>query len=147
MPTTTRVTGAGGTFTLITSREKIDAANKAAFVGALEDTARHVARHAPRDKGTLAASIYSQVYAGPGLRGKVASSDNPGKVRMRQFGGTIVARNGGYLVFRTRDGRWHSVRQVTQRPGGPSNGYRPLFEPAEDFFDYFAARLRRITSA
>lgn len=145
MPTTTRVTTAGSTFTLVTHRELIDGANRNAFAGALEDTARNVQRHAPRDKGTLSASIYSQVYSGPGMRGKIASTDNPGKVRMRQFGGTIYAKAGGWLTFRTKDGRWHRKRSVTQRPGGPSNNYVPLFEPTAHFFDYFAARLKRIT--
>lgn len=145
MPTTTRVTGSGSTFTLVTRREKIDEVNRLAFAGALDDTARHVARRAPRDKGTLAASIYSQVYAGPGLRGKIGSHDNPGKVRMRQFGGTIRAKNpSGFLTFQTRDGRWHRVREVTQRPGGPSNNYVPLFDPVRDFWAYFAVRVRRL---
>lgn len=133
-----------GTFTLISSPERIHDVNRISFGMALTDTARDVARQAPRDKGDLAASIYATAYAGQ-LRGKVASSDIPGKVRMRQFGGTIRAKAGGYLRFRTKDGRWHSVRQVTQRPGGPSNGYRPLFEPVAEFGRHMAARIRQIS--
>lgn len=42
---------------------------------------------------------------------------------IQEFGGTIHAKSGGYLVFQTDDGEWHSVRSVNiparpyMRPG------------------------------
>lgn len=35
---------------------------------------------------------------------------------IHEHGGTITPRNGPYLVFKTPDGKWHSVKEVTIRP-------------------------------
>ncbi len=42
-----------------------------------------------------------------------------------EFGGEIHAKNAPFLVFKTKDGQWHSVKSVTQIP-------QPYLRPALD---------------
>jgi len=48
-------------------------------------------------------------------------SDRP-YARIHQEGGTIEAKNGGWLRFKTADGKWVTVRQVTI----PARPYLPV---------------------
>lgn len=44
---------------------------------------------------------------------------------IHEYGGTIRARGGGWLTFKTKDGAWHRVKEVTM----PA---RPYIRPAID---------------
>lgn len=48
---------------------------------------------------------------------------------IQEFGGIIRAKNKPYLVFRTKDGAWHSVKSV-QIPAHPY--IRPSFDEKQD---------------
>lgn len=67
---------------------------------------------APYDTGALSASIGSEIVGGFGseIIGKVGTNIIYGPIQ--EYGGTIKAKNKPYLVFRTKDGFWHSVKSV-----------------------------------
>jgi hypothetical protein len=69
---------------------------------------------APKQSRKLAHSIYVRTYkARKGWASNLGA--NTPYARIREYGGIIRARNGQYLKFRARDGRFVQVRQVTQR--------------------------------
>lgn len=41
---------------------------------------------------------------------------------IQEFGGTIHAKNAPYLVFKTKDGAWHSVKSVQLHPAAYMRG-------------------------
>jgi len=98
---------------------------------------------APWKTGNLRRSIHvggegvkgglEQPTTGTDIGGKVSGSEfaevlvgtNVEYAAQREFGGTIVAKNAPYLVFKTYDGAWHKVKSVTQ----PARPYlRPAFD-------------------
>ena len=110
-----------------------------AFKAAVLDVQREAMRNAPVRTGDLRRRVQavfdSATRARVGLR-------HPG-ARIREFGGTIVAKRAAFLHFKTRDGRWVKVRSVTQRPGGYSQGHQPWLRPAgARFGEFFVNRLR-----
>jgi hypothetical protein len=114
---------------------KIDRAFKASVL----DVQLEAMANAPVRTGDLRRRIHV-AWLGP-RRAKVGT-DHPGG-KMREFGGTIVARRVRFLHFKTRDGHWVKVRQVTQRPGGYSQGFRPWLRPAGRRFGEFMTRHLR----
>lgn len=87
-------------------------------------------RNAPVDMGRLRGSLTNR----PVLRTDTRSVDMVGSAlryaRIRELGGVIVPVRAKRLVWRDKAGGWHSATRVVQRPGGPSNGYRPYGGPA-----------------
>lgn len=86
---------------------------------------------APYLTGTLRRSIHIGGQSGfsPGpsysdIGGQVVTPDRVGVEvgtniiygPIQEFGGTIKAKNAPYLVFRTKDGAWHSVKSVQIPP-------------------------------
>jgi len=65
--------------------------------------------------------------------------------RMREHGGTIRAKNKPYLVFKTRDGRWHSVKEVTQK--GTHYLYRGMEDAYARIMDNLEDAKRKIEDA
>lgn len=68
---------------------------------------------APRDTGSLSRSIQSEVMAANVARFVIEIATNLIYAAVQEFGGTIRAKNAPYLVFKTKDGSWHSVKEVT----------------------------------
>lgn len=74
------------------------------------------------DTGRLRSSITSDVRdGGSSIEGVIGS--NVIYARIQELGGTITAKGGGFLRFKTRDGAWHMVRSVNIPP-------RPYLAPA-----------------
>lgn len=120
-----------------------------------EDTARRVAKLAPRGIGSgrhMADEVAFELTSAPSggtVRGRVVVHDKPGKVYMREFGGEIHPRPGRPLVFYSlRQGRWVTIkapRFVRQRPGGYSQGFQPWLRKSGGIFaDAVEARLRQM---
>lgn len=98
-------------------------------------------RNAPVRTGDFRRRIRAEFFGE--FRSRVGT-DHPGG-RIREFGGVIRAVRKRFLHFKTRDGRWVKVRQVTQRPGGYSNGFRPWLRPAAyEYPRFMAHHLRRL---
>jgi HK97 gp10 family phage protein len=87
---------------------------------------------APYKTGNLRSSIHVE----PKSSGKDEAIAEVGTseeyARIQEYGGTITAKNKPYLVFRTEDGKWHSVKSVTIPP-------HPYLRPA---FDENKARVK-----
>ena len=84
-----------------------------------------VKRAAPVDTGDYRARIRSD--PGGTILGSpivLIGSPHP-QVRQLEFGGTISAKNGEYLTFKTKDGQWHRVKEVFQ-PAKPH--WRPAWD-------------------
>jgi hypothetical protein len=142
-----------------------------AFERARDEVIADADRRAPRDMGTLAASIGPD---GPARRGPMGVSGAFGSslryALMREFGGEIkpvrkralswVTKSGIRIVLGPGIKRTHGRRDsdtgelvifvakpsVVQRPGGPSNGYQPYLRPAaERFGEYLADHLRALS--
>lgn len=113
-----------------------------AFGRAVFDVEREAKRNAPVGitGGDFRRRIRTE-WLGP-LQARVGT-DHPGG-RIREFGGTIVAKTKKYLHFYDkRHGTWVMKRQVTQRPGGYSQGFRPWLRPAGGRFgEFFVKHLR-----
>jgi hypothetical protein len=125
---------------LISYRAQFLAKHQRAFRAAVFDVQRQAMANAPVRTGDFRRRIHVD-WLGP-LRARVGT-DHPGG-RMREFGGTIVARTKQYLHFKTRDGHWVKVRRVFQRPGGYSQGFRPWLRPAgRRFGEFMRNQLRR----
>lgn len=107
-------------------RERVLGKVESTFRAAVLDTHADMVAHAPVRTGDMRRRVQIQ-WLGR-LRARIGLN-HPG-ARMREFGGTITAKRGRYLTFKTRDGNWVRVRQVTQRPGGYSQGFRPWIRPA-----------------
>lgn len=81
--------------------------------------------NAPHKSGKLAQSIHiSDVEVGAGGASVTVGTDLI-YARIQEYGGTIYAKGGGWLVFQTDDGQWHKVKSVTL----PA---RPYMRPALD---------------
>jgi HK97 gp10 family phage protein len=80
---------------------------------------------APYKTGTLKRSITHETKEKSHERVVVAVGTNLIYAGILEFGGTIESKSGGYLVFKTDDGEWHSVSSV-QIPA------RPYLRPALD---------------
>ncbi len=71
--------------------------------------------------------------------GRAFVAGYPGQVpyaRIHEYGGIIRARNAPYLTFRTEDGRWHRVKQVTM----PERSY--MRSSLRDTKEKFYSRVR-----
>lgn len=69
---------------------------------------------APKEQGTLQRSIYVRtVKSSQGWSGTLGASAP--HARIREYGGTIRAKNKPYLKFRARSGQFVQVKQVTQQ--------------------------------
>lgn len=87
----------------------------------------HVGGYGHKTRDFSAAKECSDIGKPPrfGLRVRVRCGTNLIYARIQEYGGTIVAKNKPFLVFKTRDGRWHSVKSVTI----PARAYlRPAFD-------------------
>ena len=91
----------------------------------------HIGGHSQLSPGFDTSQGYSDIG------GKI-ETDNEAKLEMgtniiygpiQEFGGIIHAKNKPYLVFRTKDGAWHSVKSV-QIPAHPY--IRPAFDEKQD---------------
>lgn len=60
--------------------------------------------------GTLRRSIHMTPFRSQGF---VTVGTNVQYAKVHEFGMTISAKNAPYLKFKTDDGKWHSVKQVT----------------------------------
>lgn len=126
--------------TFISYRRQFLAKVDRAFKAAVHDVQLDAMANAPVRTGGLRTRIHI-AWLGP--RRALVGTDHPGG-KMREFGGTIRARRSAWLHFKTRSGQWVKVKQVTQRPGGYSQGFRPWLRPAGKRFPEFMARhLRR----
>lgn len=80
---------------------------------------------APHKHGTYRTSIHVEgPFEEDGITFYVVGTDNVA-AKQHEFGGVIKAKNGPYLIFKTDDGQWHTVKSVTQ----PAH---PHFRPALD---------------
>lgn len=112
---------------------------EASFRAAVYDVQREMMANAPVRTGDMRRRIRVEWLGRD--RARVGLS-HPG-ARMREFGGTIFPRRSAYLVFKTRDGQWRRAKQVTQRPGGYSQGFKPWIRPAgAKFRQFITQRLR-----
>jgi hypothetical protein len=97
-------------------------------------------------RDTISRQYASKTEAGA-VEGKVGVAHGPASkyARIHETGGVIRAKNKPYLVFKTRDGAWHSVKSVTipkRRPLGQTlDEVRPLMEQT------FAAELKKAADA
>lgn len=126
----------------ISYRERFLAGLPRAFKAAVFDVQLQAMRNAPvgLGGGDFRRRIHID-WLGPMLAR--VGTDHPGG-RIREFGGTIRARRKAYLhFFSRRSGRWVKVRQVTQRPGGYSQGFQPWLRPAARRFGEFMTRHLR----
>ena len=74
--------------------------------GALQYRTGNLSRHV-RANVTFTETTYT---------GRAYVAGYPGQVpyaRIQEYGGTIHARRAPYLTFKTEDGRWHRVKEVT----------------------------------
>lgn len=94
---------------------------------------------APYEKGTLRGEI-KQLYSRRMLVAGTHQSRDYAAIH--EFGGTIRAKNKPYLVFQTRDGSWHSVKQVIIKP--KKYFYGALKEKTKEVLDIFAKEFRRV---
>lgn len=78
-----------------------------------------------RQTGTLVRSIQPHVVSASNTRVEMAVGSSLEYSRIHEFGGTISAKNGGKLTFKTEDGAWHQVTSVHIPP-------RPYLRPALD---------------
>lgn len=68
---------------------------------------------APKRDRVLTDSIYTRVVSsGEGYSGTIGATAKHAAIR--EYGGTIQAVNSPYLTFKTYDGDWVRVKQVTQ---------------------------------
>lgn len=82
-------------------------------------------QNAPRKSGALARSIHLGDVQVSGMGASVTVGTDLIYARIQEYGGTIHAKGGGWLVFQTEDGQWHKVKSVTL----PA---RPFMRPALD---------------
>lgn len=61
---------------------------------------------------------------------------------VQETGMTIKARNRPYIVFQTKDGSWHSVKQVTIKP--KKYFFGAMKEKSKEVLDIFAKEFRRV---
>jgi HK97 gp10 family phage protein len=87
-------------------------------------------RRAPYRSGTLSRGITTEVLSQGATRARVAvSTSRIPYARIQEYGGTIRAKAGGWLVFRGKSGNFVRVRQVTI----PARPYlRPAFDTQKD---------------
>ncbi len=106
---------------------------KRAEVTGINATMAQAVEHAKRNHawinrtGTLEGSIAIAEFAvriARGARGLWGSKDVVYAL-IHELGGTITAKAGGLLKFKTRDGAWHAVKSVTIKA-------RPYLRPAAD---------------
>ena len=98
-------------------------------------------RRAPYRSGTLSRGITIEERESTATRARVAvSTSKIPYARIQEYGGTIRAKGGGFLTFKTSDGRWVRVRQVTI----PARPYlRPAFDAMKgEAVAEFAAAIR-----
>lgn len=79
-----------------------------------------------------------------GWHGRVGS--NRRYALMREKGGTILPVRKKLLAWQDPiTGKWIFAKRVTQRPGGPRQGYKPYLQPAGDRFgEYMAGHLKAL---
>jgi phage gpG-like protein len=131
------------------SQDLEDAATKGAMVfekGAKENVS---GRGGLRVRtGHFRDSIMTKTAERTPTRVVVAVTANHPGARIHEFGGVIKAKNKPYLVFKTEDGEWHTVRSVTI----PARPYlRPAFDTgkgtAKDLVaSTLRASIRRVTA-
>lgn len=65
---------------------------------------------------------------------------------IHEFGGVIKAKNGGYLRFKTKDGFWHTVKEVTipARPYVRPAFYEKMDEALSEFGRLLVNHFERI---
>jgi phage gpG-like protein len=96
---------------LVHSAEKVEAAAKTNVDERLNRTGLAT--------GALRESISTQFEG----QFKASIVSNSVYASIHEFGGVIQAKNAPYLVFKTADGAWHSVKEVTIRA-------TPFLQPA-----------------
>ena len=135
--------------------ERLTDAAKRAFDRATEEVVGDAKENAPVSvsrgvklnagdiQGGLRASITSRrVPSEPGtLKAQIGSSLR--HAAMREFGGTIYPVRAKRLAWRNPvTGGFVVAKSVTQKPGGPRQGYQPWLRPAGDRFnDYMGDHL------
>lgn len=77
------------------------------------------------DKGVLINSIQKKDVTVTATSAKATVGTNVVYAAIHEFGGVIVPRHAAALVFRTKDGMWHTVKRVVM----PA---RPYMRPAID---------------
>jgi len=88
----------------------------------VETAAKH---KAPKETGSLARSMHTEIAeVNPAYAKAIVGTDLEYAAQV-EFGGKISAKNAPYLVFKTKDGKWHKVKSVTQVP-------QPYLRPALD---------------
>jgi len=132
--------------TFVSHMDKVRRTLDSAATTALREVGRTVANQAKRNVtgggsaadrlnvrgGDLRASIGSEIKT-PGLGGTVVVGAATKYAAIHEFGGVIRAKNKPYLMFQTRDGAWHKVKEV-RIPA------RPYLQPAiDDHHDEAAA--------
>ena len=83
-----------------------------------------VQARAPYKTGTYRRSIHAEPM-GTNERPEVRVGTNLIHAAQKEFGGFIYAKNAPYLVFKTYDGDWVSVKRVYQPP---QPHFRPVFD-------------------
>lgn len=88
------------------------------------------------DSGRMRASVEAQALDD---RNVIVGILNLVYAAIHEFGGVIKAKDGGWLRFRTKDGRWHAVKEVNI----PARPYmRPaFFENIDKALDVFGKLL------
>ncbi len=86
-------------------------------------------RKAPFLTGTLRRSIHIRTSFRSRTRAVVAVGTNVVYGAIQEFGGIIRAKTAPFLVFRTKDGRWHRTKSV-QIPAHPF--MRPALDEEKD---------------
>lgn len=96
-----------------------------ALTAAAQPCVNRAKQRAPYLTGNLRRSIHFSLTSVSRIGAAGLVGTNVVYARIQELGGTIEAKNGGYLRFRTADGAWHAVKQVTIPP-------HPYMRPAAD---------------
>ena len=119
------------------NRREINGDIRRSFARSMEDTVSDADDRAPVHQGALHASItWSWIHdLNESLKARFGSALR--YAAMRELGGTIRPVRKERLVWRDYEGRWHSAKMVTQKPGGrvgSSKHGKRFLKPAADGF-------------
>jgi phage gpG-like protein len=127
-------------------RDEIDGNVEQAFRRSMEDTTGDAADNAPFHDGLLSASITWRMLSQSATELKATFGSALRYAAIRELGGVIRPVRAKRLVWKDYEGRFHSSREVIQKPGGKlgsSKHGKPYLKPAaENFGDHMDKHLK-----
>jgi hypothetical protein len=129
-------------------RREIDGNVRTAFIRSNEDCVADADENAPTHEGTLRGSLTWRWVAESTSSLKSQFGSALRYAAIRELGGVIRPVRAKRLVWRDYEGRFHSAKEVIQKPGGRVGSRthnKPYLKPAgEKFPDHMEAHLKRL---